>query len=464
MAIPPIATIRCSPKEIKATESYRMKMDLVSNIKTETIETSGKIEIKVPYDGNSYVTKRSTKDLSSQWQYKRLPRRSRALIGYLNLKDHTKTDLDVQYGLSLHNDVIPLDIALKERGLQYLEGLVEDKFEQVSEIKYLPNNLHASPLSLEFFISDEIYHDEFEQNDNPKLKNYLSIGFNFILASSPAQMKLFGDEGVELLDFRMDWMTVPTTERISAVLYAVNELGEVTKEETAVSYDAEAKQLVCAKLPLLKNEQKNQYHNTLMLQVPEPMAVYKDKLFSGTAQFKYPFLLSGLKLNYYQTNGQLKSNDKLEIKKETRFFLEFRLGVRNYFKSKRYVPSQLFHFPRVLLTKTRVEDIKLILEDERFTNIRPIPTKNRNAVKLYAEREEGMATLRLQMRLIGHQAMTEREKIIPGDEKFTTKFPTGGFKCHIKAELSQDYHTVVNVISRIHARMKQRFHHVTVID
>ena len=463
MSIPSIATIRSSPKEIKATESYRMTMNLVSVTHTETEETTGKIEIKVPYDGNIHVNNQSTRDLSAQWRYGRLPTHSRALIGYLNLNNHAKTDLDVQYGLSLRNDVIPLDIGVKERGLRYLESLVEDKFEQYSEIKYTPDALPFSPISLKFFITDEILADQFTRAIMPKFNRHMTLGFDIVLSLSPTQMKTFADQTVELFDFRMDWISIPTTEQISASIKKLNSAGKNDLEDTAVFYDAESQQVVCPKIKLIKDAEKNQYSTTLTLQLPEPMDVYQEKIFTGTVQMRYPFLLSGLNLNYYKTNGEA---DDLKIKTETKLFIKFRINILKQFQNKQHVPSQLFQFPRVILNEDRIEDIKAILSEEQFKIIyqKPPYSHFKNRVELRAVRQEGVGVLKLRLLLNGQPTITERERAIPGDEKFVTLFPSGGFICRIQASLPKDNRSVVNLIHKLHTIMKERFQNVSILD
>ena len=462
---PHLLTIRSSPKEIIATEFQHLLVDLTSSMEREVLSNHGEIEILIPFDGNRHVNSQTIDDINDQKEYSQLLRNTPALIGYLNLQQYEKTDLDAKYELSLSSDMLVIDLGIKEGPLKSTDDLTSDKYAQRTELRYTPNLPKPFPISIQFHVTDEIRQENFTKQRMPKFERYLNFGFIFECSLNPDLNEELGERPIQITRLGINWPIVPSVENINAALLNLKKQSKRTP-----LYDPDKGQLVFEDVELVFNHETQKHQSSLLLiHIPEPGELYNKNLLEGTIHLEFPALYSGLKLNYFQTNGKL--DKEAHIQKCTKMFVEYKLDLLKSFREKTYTPSQLLQFPNVVLDQMRVLDVQTILRDEKFVAIKPsledIDWESRKPlepIEITAKRPEGAGTLEILIVLQGRDSKTERERAIPGDEKFITEYDTGGLVCTIQGQLPIDSRTVVNLINKIHTMMKERFRHVSILD
>lgn len=188
-------------------------------------------------------------------------------------------------------------------------------------------------------------------------------------------------------------------------------------------------------------------------------------------------------------------SEKSEIK------VDFKAHIQELFLDRYFSPYQWVCFSDLILSERRVVDVVNLLNDLHFRCYRykvvqseretdaangekvsyrqangrlssstpsneKIASESEKKIQnhlIYAEREEGAGKLRLWLLLEGQSAKTTREKTITGDHTFKTDYFSGTTTIYIRGQLRGDSDRVVQVISEIHAKLKERFHHVSTI-
>jgi hypothetical protein len=165
-----------------------------------------------------------------------------------------------------------------------------------------------------------------------------------------------------------------------------------------------------------------------------------------------------------------------QIEMRTLIHVDFKLLAMQLFQRRYFSPYQHLQFPNIELNKMRLADIVLLLQDLRFeTNSKQViledgekpNTKQGNNPKQWlitGKRTEGARTLKLWIVTEGISSGTQREKEIPGKEKYTTSLATGSMKLYIRGQIEEDMDRIIRVINQIHEKLKERFQHVMVIE
>lgn len=260
----------------------------------------------------------------------------------------------------------------------------------------------------------------------------------------------------------------------------------------------------------------------MWLMVEEPAEFFDTNFLEGSFKVTMPMLLSGMHLEKSKWAeglttrlGVRRSNAEWEpdISQKSDITVGFKANILELFQQRKYSPFQMIYFPDLVLNDRRIADILNLLNDLHFRFLNysdKLPqlsvelngengangaanghalngnsangnpqnghhyyTHNgaaQNGVEetvkkhlIYAEREEGAGKLQLWFVLEGESAKSTREKSILGDHTFKTDYFSGNTSVYIRGQLSGDSDRVIDVISDIHTKLKERFRHVSTV-
>ncbi|MBN2396482.1 MAG: hypothetical protein JXC36_08500 [Candidatus Atribacteria bacterium] len=478
---------RVNPQYIKITENYNYQADISANQYIEGYGSPiGKYEIPIPYDGEKYFTLQAIKDIEKQkknaWEQNQLEAR----IGYISITNYSATDLDKQLSLFLQNNVIPLDIPVKnETKLSSPEVLTNDNF--ICNIKqdYTPSWPDSIPLQLTVSIFDEDILSELQMSgelenlsdDQMKrvvdsvaqqvgFKRSLIFSFNLILAL-PSVIGCANDKEPPILTrMSIEW-PVATSHRLVKLIISENS----KDSDKPIIYDPERGVIEWGDIPFLAPNKKSEGTDLFTYQAPQmllfieqPGELYQQEFLKGEIEVKIPRLFSGLKIDNFLANGQ-KNN--IEIKRETTLYTNMNIALEDCFERKTFSPYQHIQFEGVILNDMRMNDIKTLLEDQGFVaDYRQFKLGDqgieRYILRSYTTKE--LDTLRLWMLVEGTRSKTTRRKQIPGGQTYTTEVDTGYMTIYMRGELRGYSTDLVHSMNEIQKQLKERFRHVSTID
>lgn len=476
---------RAKPEEIKIKETFTLQISDVLSLPDEDNHGRGKIEIKVPYDGKNSINETTLKDLKEQIPlYSRL-KNENVHIGYIGFHDYENTDLDEQYALSLRYNLLPLKLRLKDAPFSKFEDLKNDLVEQVTVVNYATAKLNSSPIYFKLVeVTDEydlikvsskdpykFFRESWEEYGNKLVSFNPSMTLTFVLAfDAPKHAhSLLAKHPPMIADMSIEWPVATTINHVRVVLES-NDNAELARD---VKYDPRSQRVRWGKIPFYPQLQKNGNYQfvtpKIQMSVREPGELFNWKEMKGELLVKFSALYSGLRLSYFNAAG--KQNNDVSPDYTTEMTVSFSFDLYKKLKEKIYTPYQVIKFPRVVLNRMRIDDIATLLRDERFDIISILDDFPENRVGkepinylILAKRDEGDKQLILVLDLEGVPSLTEREKEIPEGEKFKSTFGTGETTCRIRGWLPNDPQLIVQQINRIHALLKHRFEHVSVLD
>lgn len=232
----------------------------------------------------------------------------------------------------------------------------------------------------------------------------------------------------------------------------------------------------------------------ICLDILTPSDLYQDNYkefhqIRGNATIKIPKLLSGLTFpNVTKEEGKTVikisrpslgfifsdiagGQNKLEMPFEewSKIHIEFNIEADRLFERRPFSPYQHLEFPNVIFNELRLVDIQRLLQDMQFSVGEPqrLASKEHSTpyrVLMEAWRPEGAQIFWLWIVVEGKDSRTVRQKEIPGNERFTSAFPTGNMKIYIQGRIEGDKSQTIQIITDIHNKLKNRFKHVTVVE
>jgi hypothetical protein len=475
----PTIFARTRPSVIRLTERYVYQAEVSSNPHTERRGApTGLIEVIVPYDGHEHFSAKAIEDVERQLPDAWAQERVEARVGYLGLTDHTHTNLEERFNLSLHHNVLPLDLPVQGEGLQGPDGLRDDRHACYITYDYNPEWLETTPLGLSANIFDEEIIREAlvdtQEGQTTALESIaqevaqqvpfsrsLIFAFDLELAL-PGRVGRAQDNQPPLLTYMaLEW-PVATSHR--SVHLAVGE------EERPLAYNPERGVIEWGDVSFKsfgKAEGTDLYAYrtpTITLFVDQPGELYRRERLSGQVRVEMPRLLSALKVQHFDAMGQEKGVQQEYCSVLT---ADVVLYLEDCFERKVLSPYQHLQFEGVILDEMRVADIVTLLEDQGFTPRYRELAAQRSGMKRYLVqgiRPEGPGKLTLWMLVEGTHSQTTRRKQIPGGQTFTTQLETGNVVIYMRGQLRGDSARLVGMMNEIQALLKERFRHVSTIE
>lgn len=485
---------RASLDSISIRENYSLYTTFPVFQLTDENKGRGEIKIILPFDGKSYVNKQSIEDIRNQLFGSSLKKIGKAIVGYLGFSGYENTNLDDLFSLSLRHNLLPITLNFSEKDISDPKIFFNDLFEQISFASYIPTEIKRSPI---YFNRIEI-RDEFDVVNIPnrdEITKFLTEDWNkrenklasfdpnlvflfHIKFDVPNRLRSYFEENPPVVsEMKIEWPIATSVNHVEVSLqtsdsHEENEFSKIYSNRD-VRYDPRSQLIRWENVPF-QQEPKGDGNiefltPVIKMAVREPGELYEQEKLKGEFIVKFPSLYSGLGLFFYDASG--KRNDSISFDFLTEMKVKFEFDLLKGLERKIYTPYQMIKFPKVVLDRMRVNDIVTLLRDKRFdvyTDMNKFPDSKVGKVpitfSIIAQREEGDNTLMLIIDLEGKPSSTEREKEIPEGEKFKSTFSTGETTCYIRGRLPNDPQIVVQEINDIHALLKHRFRHVSVLD
>jgi len=473
---------RARPSMIRLTERYAYHADVSGNPYTERRGVpTGLIEVLVPYDGQKYFNDQAVEDIERQMPDIWTRDYMGARIGHVALINYSHTDLEDRLDLSLHHNVLPLDIPVQGEGLQGPDGLRDDRHACRITYNYSPEWLETTPLTLTANIYDEeiireaIIDVEREQAKQMTVLDTVTrevaqqVGFSrSLIFAFDLELALPGrvgrtqdDHPPVLTSMALEW-PVATSQRSVHLL--------VGEEDKHVVYNPERGVIEWGDIPF---ESRGKAEGTdlytyrtplISLLVDQPGELYRREQLGGEVQIEIPRLLSAVHLVYFGPEGR---QDSADMESSTVLTANLTLYLEDLFERKTFSPYQHLQFEGVVLDEMRITDIVTLLKDQGFESHYdelPVERSQMKRYLVYGTRPEGPGKLVLWMLVEGTSSKTTREKQIPGGQTFTTTLETGNMVIYMRGQLRRDSARLVGVMNEIQMLLKERLRHVSTID
>lgn len=144
---------RAKPEKAKITESYSVTQEISKNPSMQVDgEGTGRIEMKIPYDGRDYVTRQAVDDVERGIAMRSGTGERKAVVGHLLLTGHAKTDLRNTIRRHSQVGVIPLAIPVTSAGGSL--NLTADRQTCVIGYDYQPDAPPIYPIELDIKLYD----------------------------------------------------------------------------------------------------------------------------------------------------------------------------------------------------------------------------------------------------------------------------------------------------------------------
>lgn len=477
-----------SPLEVDrivVSETYEnwIKVSGVKQFKPE--RPKGSIEITIPFDkfkntniSSSHTSRSFNTNLVADTF-------TSAELGFLQIKEFGKSNLNKQTYLDLQNRTIPITINTQEIDFPNMEDI--SRFDTVLSYNYEPSvQKKLVDIKLKILDADadedektfnKISEDETDFKNIGTLllehfKNQVDVNpeliIKFQLQTSLPKTFASIHESITVDYMTLIWpLDLPHWKANLSADTKPIPIDYFPEEELIEWTDIELKKLDT------DNQTEEDYTHYISdeyrLKIKDPSEIFSSPTLKGHISIKLFGLLSELKIINFP-------NRDLLIEEETFVETDYELSLEDYFTQSIYYPKQHLYFPGVVLNNNRLADVFMLLRDEGFEipygawveldseqSINDL-INERNRFVIKAVKEEGTKELVLWLILEGTTSGTTRQRELLGKNKYTTDLPTGLTVVDIWGCLQGDYKRVVNVINEIQIQLKEQFRHVSLAD
>jgi hypothetical protein len=510
----PTIYARIQPKSIKVTEKYNyqaepLKRTAASPKKivarsdgeqpngdkpTEKKVTEGKIEVVVPYDGEKYFTREHLDAISRQRRRIWKDPKRQVAIGNLAFENYQAANLSEGLRLGSEHDTIAFKLPLGGDNLPAdPELLLQDLHAAKFVHEYSPKFPSAPPVHMTLRLRDEAdldcVHQQVDQwfpNDHELLDHnecdldpavfdflrrhegferslFIDLQFKLIL---PATMLAGAGEAVPKVErVSLDWPLALAPPRMSLI----QNMAEQSEARCDVRYEPEQGQITWGEVALHAQPSTDPEDKALTYQSPllrlaitQPGELVALEIISGNAQFKFPGVLSGTKVQFFDATGHPM---EFSVGYETTVVLDFQMETEDGYQAQCHTPYHYLHFEGVLLNEDRVADVHTILAKLGFAVASgKVQGSSRMSPRWFVAgcRKLGADDLWIWILLEGRKNYTQRRRDIPGSLSYATNQEIGDLCVRIRGRMQGDYHVLVEQLGEVQASLTRIFPNVAV--
>ncbi len=464
---------RVYPKTLKAVETYHTEttVSLIPE-KENKSESEGKIEIITPYEGGAYFRPYAISDIERQRKQKKWQRGDKIKIGHLYIED-VKGNVEFASPLPRHpainaEDVIPVNISL----LGTRRELTADKKSSNWTVAYTPK-IPKNPLvqiDAEVWDEDALTENMAHRKGNDRRRDDIAIAKQMRVKMDIRQtlkVRLYvtidvprsqsHDKPLVIEEMQLDWpiatayklVDLAVGDEKKVVFYDPTEQGVIRWHDVEMAYQGE---------PDGMGGVWRFSAEPITLTISTPGEIYMHEKLTGKFSVKVPYLLSGLRLAFFNAIGYMEEVDQHSLVKSA-----FTVDIKRFFEMRTYSPRQQLHFQNVLVEEARVDDVKSLLADLGLDFKQPIELNTPNQYLLHATKRHLASKLEVWILMMGTHHTTFREDSIQGDVVYTSPLTAGHTTFVICCEASFDSRYLTWLISKIHMKLKERFRHVSTV-
>ena len=473
-------------EKARIEEEYFLSQELSQNPDNRMDKApTGHIELALPYDGHRYFTRQAYRDVR-RGQQPDSPRAAQALVGYLALTEHQRTDLDEILGLGIRYGSVPilvdLDLGADPAGHDLL---LADSRACVVSYDYRPSTEHlpVQPVMIAVDLDDldtaglppprvsRSFEDDRtmarqasgDTRDAQSAQNMHIVKIMQHVNFRP-ELRLRMTVSVHLSQDLVD-QAEPTVSHVSLDWPTHTSLRalklRVDGKPHPLMYNPELKCLEWSGVPLIKDQDPaggeiRTFHSREMeLSIPQPGDLYRQASLQGTAKVTLDRLLSGMDGRLFDATGRRCKRPRLKLK--TSISTRFSLILDDAFGRRTLTPHQQMHFDEVIPSEMRIDDIKTALGNLGFTVREQWADRGPSARLLTAERREGPDTLGLQLYVQGTMHKARRRRRVPGGVTYRTDLDSGELRIYLYGSQPRESQQVVRQMNELRQALHERF-------
>jgi hypothetical protein len=486
---------RAVPKSITLTETYCYEQEISRNPSIKEKDSpAGKIEVLVPYDGYKYFTRQAIRDVEQQIEDTSSDEEVNALIGYLAISEHDKTDIEDLLSRSKKYESIPLLVSVFNDTFIQRNQLSNDQYFCILKHIYQPKLPELLPIQLNLEVLDDDISlvglpsprkilNSLSSENTESLVNLITkqvkSGFVFGDASFRNTLVLYFqirlslplDQFSELTPkvkrLSLQW---PTSTSLSNLSLAVNGF----KPNKELKYNPITQNLewfdVQFELEIEKDSQNQSgiwLSQPMYLLIGQPSELYQQVSLNGEIEVEIPGrLLSGLQVRFYgfdqitQKVGNLNDNF---LKFTTRIVTNFELILDEAFHKRIKSTSQKLKFDQIFPDEECISIIRNELQNQGFdvpllqeVSVTSSGREKKFKWLIFAERSEGIDSMTLWIVADGIQFETERttrrENVI-----HTSKDKSGELTMYLLGQFPQNSHSLIKKMKALQEELRKKF-------
>lgn len=474
---------RAIPQQVHLTETYSVEQEISRNPSIQQVgDGTGRIEIRVPYDGRGHFTRQAVADVERALGSGGGVGDRRATIGHLLLADHTKAT-GLRGVMRPHNQagLIPLSVpAATPDGSLSLTG---DRQTCVITYDYQPDQPPICPVDLTVHLDDlDSLTGAFESEqtlvsqgrENPsrvieRLRQEASFSsellLRFVVRISVPVKADYPRFTPVVKHMSVGW---PTLTSLRSTKLSLTNLEHAAKEKfkaAHVRYNPVKGRLEWKDVPVRElpggpgREAGTRIFESaeVLLQIGHPGELYKEDHLEVNAQVETPlYLMSGLEARLFDATGRSQAR---QPKLTTKLDIRTLVYPADIFAGRTFSPYQQFVFDDITPDEMRITDIVTSLRNSKFSVDPPLAAQPDPAPTwlLLAQRSQGPDHLGLLIAVEGKRATLDREQLMAASVKISGSKETGQLKVSVLGTLPRDHKELTREMNALQQALRDRF-------
>jgi hypothetical protein len=469
---------RAQVERVRLTEHYYYEQEISRNpANRRSALPTGRIELTIPYDGHSYVTRQARADIAAGLGGPAGESAGEALVGHLLLARHAKTNLGDLLDLNNRYGAVPIRLPIaRPPGRTDLDQLTADQQTCVISYDYAPrpDEIRLIPVHVDAELLDP------DSIDLPGIDDMTSEGSRLVadVAQKITQQVSFrphlllhivvsldiprirGQEKLrpKVARLALDW---PTITSLAALHLSIDEQ-DVPITYNPVTRSLEWSDVAMSAVAESADGDTQTYRSAdMLLFVEQPGELYQQPSLDGLVEVEIPgYLLSGVTARLHDGVGARSGR---QPEPTSRISTALHLILDDAFARRTLSPFQHLHFDEVIPDEMRIADIVTALKDRGFDVVQNEPVlrhgESSGAYRrfLLARRSEGPDTMGLWLFVEGRRYTTERQNVVPGGHKFTSTLESGELKVFMRGTLPRDSRELTHEMNALQHALRERF-------
>jgi len=467
---------RAMPESVEAIETYVYEKNISKNpYLRASREPTGRMEIKVPFDGYRTFPRQACDDIEHQRGAGSSLAGLQAKIGHLALTSFGRTNLKSVLNLSDRCGTVPLAIPLSGSGLESLDQFCDDRNACIVSFDYVPSPPELVPINIDLSLWDE---ESLSSPNGELLVGSSSRGSENLTVKVKTQEKFLRslllqitgwvflptaflpDESTPMIArMSLRWPTITSLRGLHLFMGARNPENEVPIRYDPVTRCLEWFHVPLARAPKSEGTSSQVFNSQPMqLLIDHPGELYQQIALDGAMEVEVPGrLLSGLKVALFNSLGSRVTT--VDTKLATKLRVEYKLVLNEAFARRILSPYQHLHFQEVVPDEMRITDLRNALIDRGFKVLQELsfPGGREPQHILWTERPEAPDPLRLTVLVAGIHQEAERQTQVEGGQTFTSKVQSGDLRIYVRGELRGNSQRLIQEMNAFQAALRVLF-------
>ena len=424
----------------------------------------GHVEFVLPLDGEKYFTRQAYGDAIRAYGHG-ADRDADAIVGFLGLTGHEKTDLSSVLGLE-ERHAFPIRAPLPQAADPHqADPLLADRSACVISHAYRPTQAVQVDVFIDIDDPDtsEIPLRPANANDRTSIMRQIDFKPGLSLTVTVQLVVpggLMDDAIPKVTGVFVGWPTRTSLQSLQLQIAGASHPFRYNPER------AGGGGLEWRDVPMTAEQTPDGGDHRvfrsppMILSIPRPGELYRQETLSGEVELTVDRLLSGTSARLFDSRGMM-----CQPSLETRSVVatEFSVLLEDAFARRTLSPSQQMHFDEVIPDEMRLDDIMTVLrirgfevEDLRLPGTTP-PDADSMRRWLGARRAHGPYSMSILLYVEGTRYQTRRERQVPGGMKYETSVDSGELRIYAIGWLPRDSEPIVREMNALRQDLHERF-------